>query len=321
MRSIVALLLLVVSAGAYAADREADPKRIAITFDDVPRQPGGFFTPEERTKRLIEALRSARVAQAAFFVTTGNLEKPFGVGGEERIAAYTRAGHVIANHSHGHLWLSRTPADEYLADLDRAEAWLAGRPGKRPWFRFPFLDEAGRDSPKRDTVRQALSERGLRNGYVTIDNYDWYLDKLTTEARLANKPLNMVALQQLYVETLVSAANFYDRIARQSLRHSPPHVLLLHETDLNALFIDDLVQALRSDGWEIVSADEAYSDPIALDEPDTWFLGEGRVAALAFLQGRKPAELVHERTDEEVLKRLFDERVLLQSPPGATPAR
>ncbi len=56
--------------------------------------------------------------------------------------------------------------------------------------------------------------------------------------------------------------------------------------------------------------DAAYRDPIAAVEPDTWFLNGGRVAALAHLKGRDPRELFHERTDEKVLTRLFEERVL-----------
>ena len=31
-------------------------KRIALSFDDVPRHAGAFYTPNERSKRLISAL-------------------------------------------------------------------------------------------------------------------------------------------------------------------------------------------------------------------------------------------------------------------------
>ena len=297
----LAVLLAAVPAGAQ--------KRIAFSFDDVPRQTGAFFTADERTAQLIDALRRGGVTQAAFFVTTGNLEKPFGAGGEKRIADYVAAGHVIANHSKEHMWLHRTSAADYVADIDQAARWLNGRPGYRPWFRFPFLDEGRRDLAKRDAVRAALRERGLRNGYVTIDNYDWYTDSLANSACREEKRLDMQALRDLYVETLVDTANFYERMAVDTLGRSPAHVLLLHETDIAAMFVDDLALALRADGWEIVSIDEAYRDPIAADEPDTWFLGGGRIAALAQIKGADPRNLVHERTDEKVLARLFEERV------------
>lgn len=305
MRLLLALIVMLAASTPALAE-----KRIAFSFDDVPRHAGACFTPDARTAALIEALERGGVEQAGFFVTTGNLDKPFGAGGEARIAAYAAAGHVIANHSADHPWLSRTTAEDYLAGVDRAEAWLAGRAGHRPWFRYPYLDEAGRQPGKREAVREALGERGLRNAYVTVDNYDWHLDGLAAQAIRAGEPVDMDALRDLYVETLVDTANFYDRIARETLGRSPAHVLLLHETDLAALFVDDLAQALRADGWTIVRIDAAYADPISTVEPDTWLLGEGRVAALAHAAGRQPRELVHERTDEAVLTGLFRTRVL-----------
>lgn len=284
-------------------------KRIALSFDDVPRAAGGFMTSDARTRRLIGGLRRAGVRQAAFFVTPGNLLKPGGEGGEGRIAAYVRAGHVIGNHGWGHLWLSRTPAADYVADLDRAAAWLRDRPGYRPWFRFPYLDEGRRDLGKRAEVRAALAARGLRNGYVTVDNYDWHLDALATGARAESRKMDMAALRDLYVETLVGAADFYDRIAREALGRQPAQVLLLHETDLNALFIVDVARGLRRAGWTIIDADEAYRDPIAAREPDGWFTSGGRIAALAQETGRAPRDLIDPRTDEAVLTALFRARV------------
>lgn len=288
-------------------------KRIALTFDDVPRARDSFLTPDMRTERLIAALQTARVPQAAFFVTTGNLERPDGAGGEARIAAYVAAGHVIANHSHSHLWATRTPVPDYLADLDRAARWLAGRPGYRPWYRFPFLDEGRDTTERRDALRAGLRERGLVSGYVTVDSYDWYLDQLTDRAAAADAAIDREALRDLYVETIVESAEFNDRIAVETLGRSPTHVLLLHETDLAAFYIADAVAALRARGWEIVSADEAFADPIARQEPESMFLGGGRIAGLANAAGRPRADLVPVWNEEDHLTRLFNERVLHQS--------
>lgn len=302
-----ALLLAVVATPAQAQD----DKRIALTFDDVPRHPGGFLTPDERTAGIIAGLREGGVAQAGFFVTTGNLEKDGGEGGEARIAAYVAAGHVIGNHSHSHSWLWNGDAAAYITDLDKAEAWLAGKPGRRPWYRFPYLDE-GRDVQKRDTVRTALRQRGLMNAYVTIDDYDWAIDDLARKAMEAGRPIDRAALGRLYVETIVGTADFYDRMGRDVLGRAPAQVLLLHETDLAGLFIADLAKALRADGWTIVPIDEAYQDPIARTEPDTTSLGGGRLAALAQIAGRDPGTLVYERTNEEELARLFEDRVIVK---------
>lgn len=299
---------------AFASPAQAQ-KRIALSFDDVPRRPGAFMTVEQRGQRLIAALRRSGVRQAAFFLNPGHLEEPYGAGGEARIAAYVRAGHVIANHSFSHPSLSQIGADAYLADIDRAAIWLRGRRGYRPWFRYPFLDEGvRRDLATRDAVRAGLAQRRLLNGYITVDSYDWFLDDLANRARAAGYTLDMNALRDLYVEIVVEAAEFADRIARETLGRQPVHVALMHETDLEAMFLPDAVAALRRRGWRIATIDEAYRDPIARTEPEARYLGGGRVAAIANAAGRSPRELIPPLNEEATIQRLFNERVLRQRP-------
>ncbi|MES2120543.1 MAG: polysaccharide deacetylase family protein [Pseudomonadota bacterium] len=313
MRWLIAALLLLLSAAPAAAD-----KRIALSFDDVPRGRGAFFTPDERTKRLIAGLRQAGVKQAAFFVVPGQIGRKDGVGGAERIAAYVAAGHVIANHSFTHRHLNQLSAEEYLADLDRAEAWLKGREGRRPWFRFPFLDEGGPDKAKRDAVRAGLKARGLINGYVTAEGSDWNIETLTQQAKAAGKSMDMAALRDLYVETMVGAADFADQLSQKTWGRQPAQVFLLHETDVAALFVADLAAALRKDGWTIITADEAYADPIARLAPDVPS-ANGTLVELAAWEKGVPPPRWYERNDIDLANRLFAERVLHEK--AAAPAK
>lgn len=307
IRRLLALALLLAIAAPAAAQ-----KRIALTFDDVPRIPGAFMTVEERTSRLIAALRSAGVRQAAFFVNPGNLEQPWGSGGEGRIAAYVRAGHVIGNHSYSHPSLTQIGLDAWLADVDRAATWLNGRPGFRPWLRFPFLDEGAGNPALRDAVRAALAQRHLANAYITVDSWDWYLDQLATQAQAAGAPIDTNALRDLYVRIIVEAAEFEDTLARETLHRQPIQVVLMHETDLEALYVADAVAALRAHGWRIVPVDEAYRDPIAAREPDSGALGAGRIAALASEPGQPPRQLAPPLNHQDVITALFDRQVLHQ---------
>lgn len=282
IRLFLSVVLLCLAQGATAG------KRIALTFDDVPRTKGAFLSPDQRTEKLVAALRTAKVRQAAFFINPGRLADPDGVGGEARIASYVAAGHVIANHSWSHPSLHRSTADTFLADIDKAEDWLKGRPGYRPWFRYPYLHEGARDKAKRDAIRAGLSARGLKNGYVTADGSDWHLEQLTVDAVRAGKTIDMAKLRRLYVSSQLSGVAYHDELARLALGRSPAHVLLLHETDLAAMFIGDLVAELRRQGWTIISADEAFRDPIGKIAPDVPFSSGTNIGMIAWQREISP---------------------------------
>lgn len=310
LRYLLPLTLLAAPAASAPGEAQTTPATprgtIAITFDDAPRGDGAFFSGPERTRELIEALERADVDGAMIFVLGRNAEAD--TDGLDRLQAYATAGHSLANHSYSHTWLWQSEPAAYLADIDRTTGLLENLPGHTPYFRFPFLDE-GRTVEGRDALRQGLAERGLRNGYVTVDNYDWYMDALVQRAVAAGREVDMDALRQAYIDILLEGVDFYDALARETLDRSPAHVLLLHENDLAALFIDDLAAALREAGWQIVPAETAYADPIADMMPDTLFNGQGRVAALAHAAGLKPArEMVPPFEDEAWLEAEFTRR-------------
>jgi hypothetical protein len=161
-------------------------------------------------------------------------------------------------------------------------------------------------------VRAGLKARGLRNGYVTVDASDWHLEQLAIDAKKGGKAIDMDALRDLYVESHVEAAEFYDGLARQTLGRSPAHVMLLHETDIAALWIDDLVAALRRAGWDIVTADKAFADPIKDAMPDVPSANGTLTETLAWEKGL-PAPRWYARNDTKLASRLFAERVLKET--------
>lgn len=308
------LLLAVIALGAFLAGCAGNPppapqqRTIAITFDDAPLPDGPFHDGTVRTRRLIESLEAAGVEEAMIFVTTNNIVNQPETG-VERIRAYQSAGHLLGNHSHSHLWLHDTDTDIYIADIDKAVSHLWQFDGVSDFYRYPYLDE-GRDVQKRDLVRAALKERQLRNGYVTVDTWDWYFVDMVREAKAAGLEGDMDALRDLYVDVIVRSTEFYDAMAQRTLGRSPHHVLLLHENDMAAMFVDDLVAELRRRNFEIIPASEAFTDPIAEREPDTLYLGQGRIAALAHEAGADPATLKSPTEDKEYLRRRFEKEVL-----------
>ena len=315
---LLALLAAVTIAGPTASQAIAAQKRIALTFDDVPNSDGPWLSDDERAARIIAELNKAGVKQAAFFVNPSRLvaaaaTTPEEVARAERgrvhVGSYVVAGHVIANHSYSHPALSQVAAGTYLADIDQAQQWLNGRQGFRPWFRYPYLDEGRNDKVKRDAVRVGLKDRGLSNGYATVDGIDWKFESLAADAVKAGKSVDRVALGKLYIETHVEAANFFNGLAIKTLGRSPAHVMLLHENDMAAFYIGDLVRALKADGWTIITADEAFADPISKLSPNTPS-AQGTITEMLAWEKGLPAPRWYDRNDEAVLETLFNEQVL-----------
>jgi len=258
-----------------AAPSSAAPvKQIALTIDDAPLPDGPFLTGAERAQRIIADLRDAHV-QTIFFANPGRPAPDR----DARLRAYAAAGHIIGNHTWDHPNLRDLSAADYIANIQRADAYLRATPGFQPIFRFPFLSE-GETVEKRDAVRAALIQMGYTQGYVTADSYDWRLDQLARDAKTAGAHFNMNALRDLYIQSAVSGADYFDRMSRATLGRSARQVMLMHENDIEALYLPDLIRALRRDGWIIISPTEAYADPIASELPDTLDQSAGRIAAL-----------------------------------------
>ena len=293
MNSLILVILLCCAHGKA--------QQIALTFDDTPTSDGPVFQGDERTQRIIKTLSDHNVNQVAFFVVTGNIT-PLIV---RRLALYAQAGHVLGNHSHTHIAMHAQGTRAYIKDVRTSDSILTTLPGYVKWFRYPFLDE-GRSVPVRDSVRAALKDLHLTSGYVTVDNYDWYLNHLLRAAKEKGRTVNYDKLKRVYIDHIYQSIQFYDRIARRYLGRSPVHVLLLHENDLTAMYLGDLIKHLKETGWTFRSPTEAYQDPIAGMVPDVLFNGQGRVAAIARSKGAPARELVQIAEDEAYLDSLVN---------------
>jgi len=295
MRYLLGFVVLLFFTSASSA------QEIAITIDDAPRKDSKLFSGTERTKKLIENLKKAKVPDVLIFVITKHINN----NSRKRLKAYEEAGFHLASHSHNHFSANKTKGEIYLEDITKAHEILEKFDNFIPLYRYPFLHH-GNSREIRDRIREHLQNLGYGIGYVTVDNYEWYMDSLLQNALTEGKKVDYEALKKVYITTLWETILFYDTIARQTLGRSPKHILLVHENDITALYIGELVEHIRSQGWKIISPQDAYADPIASIVPDVLFNGQGRVAAIARDQGWKRQHLVHEAVNEEYLEELFD---------------
>jgi hypothetical protein len=90
--------------------------------------------------------------------------------------------------------------------------------------------------------------------------------------------------------------------------------MLLHETDIAALYIGDFVAELKRHGWTIISADEAFADPIAKAMPDVPFAYGTLTGSMAWEKDIKPPEWpIWIRT--QMMDFMFESRVIKKVEP------
>ncbi|MDG2048810.1 MAG: polysaccharide deacetylase family protein [Myxococcota bacterium] len=263
-------MIQALTAGAYAAE-------IALSFDDAP-QPGGWsLTGTERTERFIKVLREKGVPPVVFYANPrGEQEENL-----SRLLKYGEAGHVIANHTNDHPDLGAVSGKEFVQSIATADAALTPIPNYKKWFRYPYLNEGQDAEQKRYFVKNYLKQNGYRSGYITIETFDWYIDDhINTETKQGN-PVDKSHWIQFYIAMIVELVEFYDNLALEVLGRSPVHVILLHENDVNALSLPELIDQIRLSGHTLVSADRAYEDPIADTKWDQHRFSQRRLMAIA----------------------------------------
>lgn len=275
-------------------------REIALTFDDAPTPDSALMTGAERTQKLIAALTQARVPDALFFVKADYINPQTA----NRLQQYADAGFHLASHSFTHQSASQLGANAYAQDAYKAHLALKPFANVLNYHRFPYL-HYGKDLAEINQLQALLGELGYKDGYVTIDNFDWYISALITKAAEEKKTISYEKARDFYVNSLYESIEFYDAIAKKSLKRSPRHVLLLHENDAAALFVGDLIQHLRNKGWKIISPQQAYKDPIAKNFPQVAFHKQGRVAAIANSKGVPESELRHPSENEAYISQAF----------------
>lgn len=258
----------------------------------------------QRTQEIINHLKQHSTSPAMFFITTNNIQ---GDKDKERLNAYIDAGHSLAHHSGSHLSANRVTAEKYIRDFAQADKILSEYSSVKKYHRFPFL-HYGETTAKRKEILSAIYDKGYSIGYVTIDNFDWYINAKLLNALDKGQQINYSNLKRLYIDVILQCIEFYYQIAKQHLEHEPKHVLLLHENDIAALFLGDLIQAIAAQGWTFISTENAYNDALAkaFDPAKHTFNKQGRVASIAHSRGAKIENLRHKSENQRYLDKMFN---------------
>lgn len=272
---------LVFACLAFFMGEAAAQPQISFSFDDgmIADRPG--FRLEEWNQLLLDKLEKEGV-RAILFVAGNNKS---GAKGRYVLQSWNDQGHLIANHTvhHPNYNNEKTTYSTFREELLSNDSLIKGYSNYVKLFRFPYLKE-GNTPEKVDAFRTFMKEIGYRNGYVTIDASDWYIDNRLVARLKENPEADLSGFKEFYLEHIWERAQFYEHLSYELNHRHIAHSLLLHHNLAAALFIGDLIQLFQDKGWRIVSAEEAYADPVYAVGPK--YAGESLIYAQAKDSGR-----------------------------------
>ena len=279
--SALGLGLLATGLNGRALCRVAEQRQVSITMDDfnwfdIPR-----MSAAARNHAILDSLRAHSI-RAAMFVCARYVDNETG---QTLLTEWDTEGHLIGNHTYSHMHYPSVSFEKFSADVLKAEALLIKHPRFQKFFRFPFLKE-GDTTDQRDAMRGFLKDHGYRNGHVTIDASDWYVDG-RLRARLEKNPdADLTPYRDYYLNHIWERSQFYDDLSHKVLGHSVRHTLLIHHNVLNGLFLGDLLDMFKHKGWKLINAEDAYHDSVFSAAPNIVPAGESLIWALAKETGK-----------------------------------
>jgi peptidoglycan/xylan/chitin deacetylase (PgdA/CDA1 family) len=265
MRSLNSAALCLLSSWAVFAQG----RTVAITVDDLPYASGIQSTGEVVNRKLLAAFRTHHVPVTGFVIQKG--VESFGASGTRILKEWIGQGFDLGNHTYSHPDINDLSVEQIEQEIVRGESALrplmkeAGK--KLAYFRFP-MNHTGDTKVKHDAIAAFLSQRGYRLATCTIDNSD-YLFNRTYVRILANN--DDVAARKLRLEYLAYTSaeiDYYAALNKQVFGYEPPQVMLLHDNQLNADVIEQVLTLFEEKRYGFVSLGAAQAD-VAYETADT----------------------------------------------------
>lgn len=312
-RSGILPLLVVISVGSLLfsfkpktkprPEKEDNKPKIAFTFDDGSIDDFGTYKLENWNQLLLDNLKKHQLKAILFSAGRNKSNEK----GKYVLKSWNDAGHFIANHTVTHVNFNSktTTLEAFKLELSRNDAIIKPYSNYFPYFRFPYLKE-GDTKEKVEGFRAFMSQKGYKNGHVSIDASDWYISGRLVKRLQENPKADISGFREYYKNHLLNRAQYYDSLAYQLSNRHINHVILLHHNLAAALFLDDLIQHFKANGWEVIDADKAYVDKIYDEVPTNIPAGESLIWALAKQSGKFEKVLRYPAEDGEYEKVRMD---------------
>lgn len=178
-----------------AAADPAQPKMIALTFDDGPHK--------VHTEELLDGLRERNV-RATFFLMGENI-----AGNEELVRRMNEEGHLIGNHSYSHVKLTDEKEAAVCEAVDYTGQLIENIVGSKPQYLRP---------PYGEWNEQLECQLDLTTVFWTIDSRDWQLmnrQKIVKEVTKRANEDSIILMHDIFPSSVEAALEIVDVLQQQ----------------------------------------------------------------------------------------------------------
>jgi peptidoglycan/xylan/chitin deacetylase (PgdA/CDA1 family) len=254
---------------------------MALTFDDLPYvEVDGkhdLAAAQHGTASILQVL-TARKAPVVAFVNEAKLQ----IAGEAaaRTALLRRwvdVGVILGNHTYSHADFNTLTIREFEDEIAKGDVvtrrLMQLRQPYTLYFRHPETHTGDTEARKAE-IEKFLAAKGYLIAPHTIDSSDFIFNAAYVRALRMSDKSTAMRVRSAYVDFVIDATEFAERVSPQIFATDVPQTILLHANDINADCLDELLQRLASRGYRFVSLAEAMADP-AYKTPDTFVTKSG----------------------------------------------
>jgi peptidoglycan-N-acetylglucosamine deacetylase len=265
MTKILGLILIItISVSCNNLKNESNKPKIAFSFDDGSTKDRLIYENSEWNSMIRKQLNDNQI-QAVWFVAGRSMDSE---KGKQLLQKWNDEGHIISNHTYSHFNFndSLMTCEKFIEDIQKCDSLISDYENHRRIFRFPYL-KGGNTIEKRDCINAYLQENGYSQGWVTVDASDWYINMRLMSRLKQNPDADISGFRDYYVNHMFERAQYYNKLSVEINKRQVKHTVLLHFNLTSALFLNDLIEKFKNEGWRIVDYTEAIKDPIYSERP------------------------------------------------------
>jgi peptidoglycan/xylan/chitin deacetylase (PgdA/CDA1 family) len=251
----------------------AQEKKMCITIDDLPTVSYTTHNIELKryiTESIIKTCNDYDVP-AIGYVNEHKLYRNEMLDKDELnlLESWLQNGLELGNHTYSHMSYHQSSFDEFAEDVKKGDVNLKKLAKKYnseiSYFRHPFL-HSGSTKSSSDSLHNFLVSLNYTESPVTCDNQDYLFAKAYATAHQAQDSAKMKAIAEAYIQFTGDKLDYYESISYKLYDRYIDQIMLIHANQLNADYLDKLLELFQSRGYTFISQQKVLEDPVYQQE-------------------------------------------------------